>query len=177
MRAMPAYRNASRARLTNASMKTAGLLLTCLLFGLALASRGEGSAGAREPANADAAQQQRGKLLRLGRTRFGTILVDGRRRALYLFTRDRRNRSRCYGACAEAWPPFLTRGAPRAGRGISRRLLGTTRRRDGRRQVTYRGRPLYFYVGDRRPLEVRCQAVPEFGGTWYVVNRRGNAIR
>jgi predicted lipoprotein with Yx(FWY)xxD motif len=152
---------------------------------LALGGCGDDDGGSNDKADtdipvvgaSDPPARPAGKLLRLGRTRYGTILVDGRRRALYLFTRDGRNRSRCYGACAEAWPPFLTKGSPRAGRGVRRRLLGTTRRRGGKRQVTYRGHPLYYYVDDRQPLQVLCQAVTEFGGVWYVVDRRGNAIR
>ena len=49
-------------------------------------------------------------------------------------------------------------------------LLGTTKRRDGRRQITYRGHPLYFY--DEPPRQILCQNVVEFGGTWLVVNAR-----
>jgi predicted lipoprotein with Yx(FWY)xxD motif len=109
-------------------------------------------------------------------TRYGPILVDGRGHALYLFTREHSSRSRCYGACARAWPPFTTRSAPRAGKGARRGLLGTTRRRGGARQVTYKGHPLYFYVDDRRPGQVLCHDVFEFGGTWLVLTRRGNAV-
>jgi predicted lipoprotein with Yx(FWY)xxD motif len=109
-------------------------------------------------------------------SRFGRILTDGRGFTLYLFTHDRRNLSRCYGACAKAWPPLLTRGRPRAVSGARASLLGTTRRRDGTRHVTYRGRPLYYYVGETRPLQVFCQDVTEFGGTWLVVSPRGTAI-
>jgi predicted lipoprotein with Yx(FWY)xxD motif len=105
------------------------------------------------------------------RTAYGTALVDRRGFALYRFTRDRRS-SVCYGACAAAWPPYLVaKDLPRA------HLLGTVGRRDGTLQVTYAGHPLYHYVGDRRPGQVLCQAVPEFGGTWYVVARDGRAIR
>jgi predicted lipoprotein with Yx(FWY)xxD motif len=110
-------------------------------------------------------------------TRFGRILVDGRGLTLYLFTHDRRNLSRCYGACARAWPPLLTTSAPRARTGARSSLLGTTRRRDGRRQVTYRGHPLYHYVGETKAGQVLCQNVTEFGGTWLVVSPRGTAVR
>ena len=108
---------------------------------------------------------------------YGRILVDGRGHALYLFTRDGRGPSRCYGACAKAWPPFLTSAAPRAARGARTSLLGTTRRHDGNLQVTYRGQPLYFYVGDQRPGQVLCQNVVEYGGRWLVVAPRGTAVR
>ena len=60
--------------------------------------------------------------------------------------------------------------------GADRKLIGTTRRRDGRRQVTYRGHPLYYYASDRKPGQVTCQNVAEYGGTWLVVAPSGNAI-
>jgi predicted lipoprotein with Yx(FWY)xxD motif len=110
-------------------------------------------------------------------SRYGPILTDGAGRTLYLFTRERSARSRCYGACATAWPPLIARGRVRAGRGAHRSLLGTTRRRDGSRQLTYRGHPLYYYVGERRAGQILCQNVTEFGGTWLVVSPRGTPIR
>ena len=65
------------------------------------------------------------------------MLWGPKRQAVYVFQRDGRKRSRCYGACARAWPPVLTKGRPSAGRGVRRSLLGTTRRKSGKRQVTY----------------------------------------
>jgi predicted lipoprotein with Yx(FWY)xxD motif len=110
-------------------------------------------------------------------SRYGRILTDGGGRTLYLFTRERSARSRCYGACAAAWPPLIAHGPLVAGRGTRRGLLATTRRRDGSRQVTYRGHPLYYYVGERRAGEILCQDVIEFGGTWLVVSPAGKAVR
>jgi predicted lipoprotein with Yx(FWY)xxD motif len=111
-------------------------------------------------------------------TRFGRILFDGRGRALYAFTRDPRGgRSRCYSACAKAWPIYFARGRLLAGKGVRQSLLGTSRRRDGRLQVTYSGRPLYFYVGDKKPGQVLCQNVEDFGGTWLVVRPSGRLVR
>jgi predicted lipoprotein with Yx(FWY)xxD motif len=108
---------------------------------------------------------------------YGRIVFDGGGRALYAFTRDPRGRSICYGACARAWPPYLVRGRLRAGAGVTGSLLGTTRRTDGTRQLTYAGRPLYYYVGDRRPGEVRCQNVFGFGGLWLVQRPNGRLVR
>jgi predicted lipoprotein with Yx(FWY)xxD motif len=110
-------------------------------------------------------------------SRFGRILFDGRGFVLYAFTRDPRGRTACYGACAAAWPPYLVTGKPRAGAGVNARLLGTTRRRDGSLQVTYAGRPLYYYVGDREPGQILCQNVFEFGGLWLVVRPSGAPVR
>jgi predicted lipoprotein with Yx(FWY)xxD motif len=126
-----------------------------------------------ESAAAPASRRARGPLVKLRRSQFGPVLFDGRDRALYLFTRDSGKKSRCYGACAAAWPPFFAKGRPRAARGVDRSLLGTVERRDGRRQVTYKGQPLYFYVSDPKG-EVLCNDIVEFGGTWYALDAKGN---
>jgi predicted lipoprotein with Yx(FWY)xxD motif len=102
--------------------------------------------------------------------------MDKRGEALYLFDKEQTPASECYGDCAAAWPPMITRGKPVAGEGINAKLLGTTRRDDGRRQVTYGGHPLYYYVHDS-PGTILCQDVFEFGGLWLLVNGRGNAVR
>ena len=108
---------------------------------------------------------------------FGRILFDGRGFALYAFTSDRAGRSACTGACARAWPPYVVERRPKAGTGTTASLLGTIRRRNGSLQVTYAGRPLYYYVGDREPLQVLCQNVVEFGGLWLVVRPTGATVR
>ncbi len=107
---------------------------------------------------------------------YGTILFDGRGFVLYVFTRDARGSSACTGACAKAWPPFLVRARPSAGKGATGRLVGTIRRTDGRRQVTYAGRPLYYYVGDRTPGQILCQDVVEYGGRWLVLRPSGKPV-
>jgi predicted lipoprotein with Yx(FWY)xxD motif len=117
-----------------------------------------------------------GQVVEASRSAYGRILFDGHGRALYLFTHDTGAGSRCSAACAAAWPPFLSRSAPRAGRGAKQSLLATTRRGDGSRQVTYAGHPLYYYVGDARPGQVGCQAALEYGGYWYVVRSDGRAL-
>src|SRR5690242_17322231 len=103
-------------------------------------------------------------------SRYGPVLFDQRGHAVYLFTRERTSTPACYGACATAWPPYLAK------RAVHGRFVGTVTRRDGSRQVTYRGHPLYHYVGDRRPGDILCQNVVEFGGTWLVVKRNGEPV-
>jgi predicted lipoprotein with Yx(FWY)xxD motif len=99
-------------------------------------------------------------------------VVFARGYAMYVFTRDAGSRSRCYGRCAKAWPPLRHRRQVIAGRGIDPGLIGKTKRRDGSKQITYAGRPLYGYVHDPRG-RVLCHDVPEFGGTWYAVQGSG----
>lgn len=107
--------------------------------------------------------------------RYGPLVGDARGEAFYLFDRERSSRPRCYGDCARVWPPVLARGRPVAGRGVDPRLLGTTRRADGSLQVTYRDRPMYFYVGDS-PGVVLCHDVFEYGGSWLVLGPSGRAL-
>lgn len=123
------------------------------------------------------ASRRRGTAIKVMDSRFGRMLFNSRGRAIYLFTRERGTRSRCYGDCAVAWPPVYTRGRPRSGKGVRAALLGTTVRRGGRRQVTYNGHPLYYYVTDTKPGQITCQDITEFGGTWLVVDPAGDAIR
>jgi predicted lipoprotein with Yx(FWY)xxD motif len=117
-----------------------------------------------------------GRVITARASQYGSILTDGANRTVYLFTRDRSTASTCYGACAAAWPPVLTRGAPQR-EGDLKAVLGTTRRRNGSVQVTYRSHPLYYYVGDAKAGEILCQNVNEFGGTWLVVSPRGTPVR
>ncbi len=153
-------------------------MLVLLATAAALVSA-TGSAGASEERSgprATEAEQARMTLI-LRNTRYGRILFDGRNRVLYGFTRDKRNGpSRCYGACAAAWPVYFSKTAVRAGSGVKRSLIGSVRRRDGRLQVTYNGWPLYFYAHEG-PGEVKCQNVDEFGGLWLVVKPSGQLLR
>jgi len=116
-----------------------------------------------------------GSLVEVGDSEFGRILVDDEARTLYAFDKEKTDRSECFGACAEAWPPFYTKGEPQAGKGVDQGLLGTTDH-DGRDLVTYDGHPLYYYV-DEGPNEVLCQGVDEFGGLWLVVDPGGEPIQ
>jgi len=104
---------------------------------------------------------------------FGTMIWAPKHQAAYMFAKDGPSRSRCYGACAKAWPPVLTDGSPRAGRGVEDALLGTTERRNGDLQVTYDGKPLYTYDHEG-PDQVLCHDIFLNGGWWYVIGPDGN---
>ena len=105
---------------------------------------------------------------------YGKMLFDKSRQAIYLFDKETSPRPRCYRDCAEAWPPVLTDGEPRAAGRAKQRLLGTTERKDGSVQVTYAGHPLYFYAHEGK-REVLCHGVAEYGGVWLVVQPDGEA--
>ena len=116
--------------------------------------------------------------LQVKSSRFGKLLFDGRGFVLYAFTRDKvGGKSTCYGDCAAAWPPYLLRGKRAVATGLKSSLLGTTKRRDDKLQVTYAGRPLYYYRGDTKPGDIFCQDVFEYGGRWLVVASTGKLVR
>jgi predicted lipoprotein with Yx(FWY)xxD motif len=102
---------------------------------------------------------------------FGTMLWGPGRQAIYVFENDGRNRTNCRDACAKAWPPVYTSGKAVAGKGVRSSLLGSIRR-GSRRQVTYRGRPLYYYAHEGAG-EVRCHNVFLNGGDWWVIGPDG----
>ncbi len=132
----------------------------------ALARRPAGEEGLRVPAT-------RAQIV-AKESAFGRVLFDANGQVVYAFENDRRNRSHCTSEeCVEAWPPVLTRQQPSAGAGVEVRLLGTIRRSDGTLQVTYNGRPLYFYEHEG-PGEIKCHNVELHGGLWWVVTPRGD---
>jgi predicted lipoprotein with Yx(FWY)xxD motif len=111
----------------------------------------------------------------LRKTKLGRVLVDAQGRTLYLFEKDKGDKSACAGACATAWPPLMTSGKPKAGPGVEAKLLGTTVRKAGR-QVTYAGHPLYTYVGDGKAGQTTGEGSTGFGAPWYVLASNGHRI-
>ena len=107
----------------------------------------------------------------------GTFLVDGKKgKTLYLFEKDKSGKSSCYGSCAANWPPFLTTAKPKAGPGVKASLLSTTKRKDGKLQVTYNRHPLYWFKFDSKAGQVKGENVNAFGADWYVISPKGKKI-
>jgi predicted lipoprotein with Yx(FWY)xxD motif len=105
----------------------------------------------------------------------GQILVDEEGMTLYYFQKDQKGsgKSKCEGACAEAWPPLLTEGKPEAMKGVKAAMLGTIKRKDGTTQVTYAGWPLYTFVEDKKPGEDNGTDSKGFGASWYPLHSNG----
>lgn len=110
----------------------------------------------------------------------GMYLTDGAGRAVYMFTADEQGsgESACYDACAEMWPPVLAEeGVPSTGTGgLDASMLDTIERRDGSRQITFNGWPLYHYAQDTGPGMTQGQDVHESGGEWYLVTPEGEKL-
>jgi predicted lipoprotein with Yx(FWY)xxD motif len=110
------------------------------------------------------------------KTGLGQIVVDSRGRSLYLFEKDSRGHSSCSGLCASYWPPLLSNGRPAAIKGAKASLLGSIRRADGSRQVSYAGHPLYFFSGDTGRGQTNGEGLKDFGAGWYVLTPSGKKI-
>jgi predicted lipoprotein with Yx(FWY)xxD motif len=106
----------------------------------------------------------------------GRILVDGRGHTLYLFEKDKHGKSACTGQCAVFWPPLIASGKPVAAAGAKASLLGTTKRPDGRLQVTYDHHPVYTFVKDVRKGQTNGEAVNAFGAEWYALSAAGAKV-
>ena len=111
----------------------------------------------------------------LHKTAVGNVLVGANGRTVYLFTADKGKQSACYGQCAGVWPPLIA-AKPTAGTGVSASKLGTTKRKDGKLQVTYGGHPLYSFAPDKKAGDVKGQGIVHFGGSWWVVSAAGVKI-
>jgi predicted lipoprotein with Yx(FWY)xxD motif len=108
----------------------------------------------------------------LRKSEFGKVIFDSNSNVVYMFGRDKTATSTCYGLCAKAWPPVLTKSAPGVGPGLNASLLGTTKRKDGSLQVTYNHHPLYFYSADMHG-KIMCQHAVMHGGIWLVLKANG----
>ncbi|HVS07892.1 MAG TPA: hypothetical protein VHK65_17225 [Candidatus Dormibacteraeota bacterium] len=149
------------------------VLLTLMLpfalaaCGGAAAGYGGGAAPSSQPAPAS---------ISVASSNLGQILVGANGKTLYLFEADTSTQSTCSGACAQAWPPLTTAGAPKAASGASASLLGTTTRSDGTAQVTYSGHPLYYFVSDTKAGDTNGEGSTAFGAGWDVLSPTGAKI-
>jgi predicted lipoprotein with Yx(FWY)xxD motif len=116
-----------------------------------------------------------GTKITLHKTKIGKVLATSKGMTLYLFLADKHGKSACYGQCATFWPPLIKRGKLLAGKGVKASLLRTVKRKNGTRQVTYKGHPLYRFKLDKGAGQVKGQGQDFFGGKWWALNANGRA--
>jgi predicted lipoprotein with Yx(FWY)xxD motif len=118
-------------------------------------------------ASASAAAAAGGTINVANHADLGKYLTGPDGKTLYIFTNDTAaNASTCVDACATTWPPLMATGgaAPAAGTGVTG-TLATFARADGSMQVSYNGKPLYYYAKDTKAGDTTGQGV---GGKWFV---------
>ena len=93
--------------------------------------------------------------------KYGTFLVTMRGLVLYTYRADKPNRSNCNGTCLAAWPALtVKKGVVPIGRGV--KYIGEFRRSNGVFQVTWKKKPLYLFLADKKPGVVTGQGVAGF---------------
>jgi predicted lipoprotein with Yx(FWY)xxD motif len=127
------------------------------------------------PMGSDAAASS-GPRVSTASTSLGRILVNSGGRTLYMFGKDKNDKSACAGMCAKFWPPLIASGKPRASAGARASLIGTTKRADGRVQVTYNRHPLYTFVKDTKKGQTHGEGLTAFGGQWNAVSPSGTKV-
>jgi predicted lipoprotein with Yx(FWY)xxD motif len=150
-------------------------LLAALTIALAACGGNDDEAsGTAAPAAPEttAAQEASGATVAVASSSLGQILVDTEGRTLYAFTKDKGDQSSCSGECATNWPAFT--GPATAGTGAQASLLSTSTQANGTSQVTYDGRPLYYFAGDAKPGDTNGQAV---GNVWFVLTANGELVQ
>ena len=131
---------------------------------------------ALHPPASHAAQAKGAVVSTAKKTSLGRIIVNSNGRTLYMFGKDRNGKSACSGQCATFWPPLTTSGKPRVTSGARAALVGTTKRADGRLQVTYNHHPLYTFVKDTKTGQTNGEGVNAYGAVWDAVSPAGAKI-
>ncbi len=153
----------------------AAALLAAFTFALAACGgsdeEGSGTAATAAPTTA-ADQAANGTTVAVASSGLGDVLVDAEGRTLYAFTKDQGDQSACSGQCADNWPALT--GPATAGTGVQAALLSTATQADGSAQVTYGGKPLYYFAGDAKAGDTNGQGV---GGVWFAVTADGELVK
>ena len=91
------------------------------------------------------------------------ILTSSYGKTLYTFDKDQAGsgKSECVSTCADNWPPvYVEPGIKLSGD------FSYISRNDGQKQLTYKGKPLYFFVKDKNPGD---KTGDNINNVWHVV--------
>ncbi|MFL1514651.1 COG4315 family predicted lipoprotein [Pseudomonas prosekii] len=91
------------------------------------------------------------------------MMVDHKGMTLYTFDKDAGGKSMCDADCAENWPPLM---APAGAKDDGKWTV--IKRDDGMMQYAYDGKPLYTFVKDEKPGEMKGDGMKD---VWHVVHK------
>ncbi len=100
--------------------------------------------------------------------KLGTYLVNQTGFTFYYFMNDKpgKGMSACTGQCIKLWPPFYAENITVPAT-LNKTDFTDVNRTDKMEQLAFKGWPLYYYSGDKKPGDTNGQGI---GNLWYVVN-------
>jgi predicted lipoprotein with Yx(FWY)xxD motif len=117
--------------------------------------------------------------VKLAKTDKGKVLEASSGLVLFIFSRDSKNKDVCQKLkatmCPDIWPALTTKTKPTGGPGVKGSLLGTIKLSNGKKQITYKGHPLYTFGGDS-PGDTSYVGQAAQGGRWFAINAKGNKV-
>ena len=155
-------RRARRMRLAVPAAAVAGAaaLAACGSSG----TSGNASGGSSPAVSATAAAKVGVKTMSVGGT---TVLTSSKGLTLYSFAPDTSTKSVCNGTCASQWPPVTTTTT------AVKAPFATIKRADGATQLTFHGRPMYTFIGDKSAGQANGNGLNAFGGLWHEAPANG----
>lgn len=93
----------------------------------------------------------------------GTYLTDFQGMTLYVFDKDTTGVSNCYQGCATVWPAYSS-GATAQSQFPAN--ISVITRTDGSKQFAWKGKPLYYYSGDKNPGDTNGDGIANI---WHIV--------
>ena len=93
----------------------------------------------------------------------GGMMVDPQGMTLYTFDKDSGGKSMCNDDCAKNWPPLM---APADAKADGK--WTAIKRDDGKMQWAYDGKPLYTFIKDEKPGEMKGDKMKD---VWHVVHQ------
>jgi predicted lipoprotein with Yx(FWY)xxD motif len=95
-----------------------------------------------------------------------TVLIANNGLTLYSLSVEKHGNFICKGSCLKDWHPLVVAAGVKPTGPVA---LGTVKRPDGRRQVTFEGRPLYTFDGDSKRGDANGEGIKDVG-TWHAAS-------
>lgn len=107
-------------------------------------------------------------------TTLGSYLSDKDGKSLYFFATDAKGQASCTGGCEAVWPPFYVDNltAEKLSSGLTLTDFASITTASGKKQLTYKGWPLYYYApsvnGTNTPETAGQTTGDGVGGVWFI---------
>jgi predicted lipoprotein with Yx(FWY)xxD motif len=107
----------------------------------------------------------------------GSYVTGPGQRAMYVMSIDESGQPSCFSNCSVSWPPVIVDTIPsEVDAKIDRSKLGLTRREDGKYQLTFNRKPLYYAAADTKPGDTWGHNAMSYGGRFSLVAPDGTPV-